>query len=147
MPSFYPCPCHPSGKGSGLAACAPLSLFSTAPPDERGAMIAPTTKSPAARVWMRLSFLLSFLLLLLHHLSLSSSPPLISLTLLFPPLLSSPLPSLYLPPPGATRQRRQRRRHRRRHRRSSLGPRRYNQGTELKIRKCPCRRDTPDGAL
>lgn len=31
--------------------------------------------------------------------------------------------------------------------RSSLGPLRYNQGTELKIRKCPCRRDTPDGAL
>lgn len=144
MPSFYPCPCHPSGKGSGLAACAPLSLFSTAPPDERGAMIAPTTKSPAARVWMRLSFLLSFLLLLLlRHLSLSSSPPLISLTLPFPPLLSSPLPSLYLLPPGATR----RRRKRHHHHRSSLGPRRYNQGTELKIRKCPCRRDTPDGAL
>lgn len=31
--------------------------------------------------------------------------------------------------------------------RSSLGPWRYNQGTELKIRKCPCRRDTLDGAL
>lgn len=127
-------PVTPAEKGVDWRARP--CLFSTAPPDERGAMIAPTTKSPAARVWMRLFFLLSFLLLLLsHRLSLSSSPPLISLTLPFPPL-----PSLYLPPPGATRRRRQRHR-------SSLGPRRYNQGTELKIRKCPCRRDTPDGAL
>lgn len=40
-----------------------LSLFSISLSDESGAMIASTTKGRAACVWMRLAFLLSFLLL------------------------------------------------------------------------------------
>lgn len=67
MPSFYACPCHPSGKRTGSLSLS-LSLFlsplSISQSDERGAMIASTTKAPAACVWMRLFFLLSFLLLL-----------------------------------------------------------------------------------
>lgn len=149
LPSFYPCPCHPSGKRSGSLSLS-LSLFlsplSVSLSDERGAMIASTTKGPAACVWMRLSFLLSFLLLLLYLSLLTPSDLTYSLfPLCCPPYPSSPPPS---PSPSlpalslaawcqslALLLR------------SSLGPRRYNQGTELKIRKCPCRRDTPDGAL
>ena len=156
LPSFYPCPCHPSGKRSGSLSLS-LSLFlsplSVSLSDERGAMIASTTKGPAACVWMRLSFLLSFLLLLLYLSLLTPSDLTYSLFPLcffrFPlclPYVMCPTP----PPPSPSipalslaawcqslvlllR--------------SSLGPQRYNQGTELKIRKCPCRRDTPDGAL
>lgn len=110
LPSFYPCPCHPSGKRSGLRALS-LSLFSISPSDERGAMIASTTKSRAACVWMRLSFLLSFLLLdylsLLTPSDLTYSPFPLHPTPLFPP---PPLPSsnprhpilLYLSLPDAT---------------------------------------------
>lgn len=89
MPSFYPCPCHPDGKRSGslsLSLSLFLSLSSISPSDERGAMIASTTKGPAACVWMRLSFLLSFLLLLY-------------LSLLTPSDLTySPLPLRHPPP-------------------------------------------------
>lgn len=67
LPSFYPCPCHPSGKRSGLLPLS-LSLFSISSSDERGTMIAATTKGRAARVWMTPFFLLSFLLL--YYLSL-----------------------------------------------------------------------------
>lgn len=67
LPSFSPCPCHPSGKRSGSPSLS-LSLFlsplSISPSDERRTMITSTTKGPAACVWMRLFFLLSFLLLL-----------------------------------------------------------------------------------
>lgn len=150
MPSFYPCPCHPSGKGSGslsLSLSLFLSLFSISLSDERGAMIASTTKGPAACIWMRLSFLLSFLLILyLSLLTLSDltyslfplcCPP-------HPPYPSSPL-TLSLPSCSISRCLMPQSVALPLH--SSLGPLRYNQGTELKIRKCPCRRDTPDGAL
>lgn len=109
--------------------------------DERGAMIASTTKGPAACVWMRLSFLLSFLLLL--YLCLLTTSDLSHF--LFPPLPHHlfPLPSPSLPAQSfaACCHSLVLLLH------SSLGPLRYNQGTELKIRKCPCRRDTPDGTL
>ena len=100
MPSFYPCPCHPSGKRSGSLSLS-LSLFlsplSVSLSDERGAMIASTTKGPAACVWMRLSFLLSFLLLLLYLSLLTPSDLTYSLfPLCCPPYPSSPPPTLSL---------------------------------------------------
>lgn len=106
LPSFYPCPCHPSGKSSGslsLSLSLFLSLLSISLSDERGAMIASTTKGPAACVWMRLSFLLSFLLLL--YLSLLT-PSDLTYSLFPPPPLFSPHPLppflLYLSLPDAT---------------------------------------------
>lgn len=142
LPSFYPCPCQPSGKRSGLLSRS-LSLFSISLSDERGAMIASTTKGRAACVWMRLVFLLSFLLLYyLSVLTLSdltySLFPLCCTPLLVPPSPSTSIPALSLTAWC--------------HSlvlllRSSLGSLRYNQGTELKIRKRPCRRDTLDGAF
>lgn len=101
LPSFYPCPCHPSGKRSGLLPLS-LSLFSISSSDERGTMIAATTKGRAARVWMRHFFLLSFLLL--YYLSLLT---LSDLTYSLFPLHYTPLPLpvtllLYLSPPDAT---------------------------------------------
>lgn len=144
LPSFYPCPCHPSGKRSGSLSVSVslfLSLLSISLSDERGAMIVSTTKGPAACVWMRLSFLLSFLLLLYLFLLTPSDLTYSLLPLCHPPRTSSHVPSLPALSLAAwcyslallLR--------------SSLGPQRYNQGMELKIRKCPCRRDTPDGAL
>lgn len=55
----------PQRKKEWIALALTVSLlhFSISPSDERGAMIASTTKGRAACVWMRLSFLLSFLLL------------------------------------------------------------------------------------
>lgn len=86
LPSSYPCPCHPSGKRSGLLPLS-LSLFSISSFDERGTMIAATTKGRAARVWMRQCFLLSFLPYYLSLLTLSDLP-----YSLFP-LHYSPLPT------------------------------------------------------
>lgn len=106
---------------------SPLSIFLC---DKRGTMIASTTKGPAACVWMRISFLLSFLLHLYLFLLTPSDLPYSLLTptpsSLFPAPLSLPAwchsTALLL--------------------HSSLGPWQYNQGMELKIRKCPCRGDT-----
>jgi len=89
----------PAEKGADCSHSHCLSSFlSISPSDERGAMIASTTKGPAACVWMRLSFLLSFLLLpylsLLTPSDLSYSHfPLHPLPSPLPPLL------LYLSPP------------------------------------------------
>lgn len=145
LPSFYPCPCHPSGKRSGslsLSVSLFLSLLSISLSDERGAMIGSTTKGPAACVWMRLSFLPSFLLLLYLFL-LTPSDLTYSLLPLRPPPTPYPLihslpscsisrclmPVTGVAPPFFVRA-------------SAI-----QSGMELKIRKCPCRRDTPDGAL
>lgn len=93
MPSFYPCPCHPSGKRSGSLSVSVslfLSLLSISLSDERGAMIVSTTKGPAACVWMRLSFLLSFLLLLYLFLLTPSDLTYSLLPLCHPPPLNPP---------------------------------------------------------
>lgn len=66
MPSFSPCPCHPSGKRSeslSLSLSLLLSPLSISLSDERGAMIASTTKGPDRLCLDEAPFLLSFLLL------------------------------------------------------------------------------------